>query len=167
MPWINLTLRKGALSKQAQHAVMSDLTKALMWWEKVPDTLAARSFMKGWVYEVEPDADYNAGVSNHEKPFYFVEVRIPAGRLDQLAKQGILRDFTKLVLLAEGSDPIPENGRRVWVTILEIAKDDWGIDGNTDWLRSYTSALDTFEPLSAQLPRSTDESERSDCYEAN
>ena len=53
MPWINLTLRRGALPKPVQHAMMA------MWWEKVPDTPTARRIMKGW--KVADDADYNAG----------------------------------------------------------------------------------------------------------
>jgi hypothetical protein len=35
MPWINLTLRRGALPKPVQHAMMAKLTEVLMWWEKV------------------------------------------------------------------------------------------------------------------------------------
>jgi hypothetical protein len=31
MPWINLTLRRGALSKSVQHAMMARLTETLMW----------------------------------------------------------------------------------------------------------------------------------------
>jgi hypothetical protein len=88
MPWINLTLRRGALSKPVQHAMMTKLTEVLMWWEKVPDTLVAGKFMKGWVYEVAEDADYNAGSPHHDKPFYFLEIRIPINRLDLLSKQG-------------------------------------------------------------------------------
>jgi hypothetical protein len=95
MPWINLTIRKGALHKETQHAVMGKLTEVLMWWEKVPNTPRARSIMKGWVYEVAEDADYIAGSPIHEKPFYFVDIRIPINRLDLLAKQGLIRDFTK------------------------------------------------------------------------
>ncbi len=147
MPWINLTLRRGALSKDVQRATMARLTKALMWWEKVPDTPRARAIMKGWVYEVAEDADYNAGSPVHEKPFYFLEIRIPIGRLDQLAKQGLIRDFTKIMLEAEKSDDRPENARRVWVTINELKADDWGIGGHTDWLRDYTSALDEIDAV--------------------
>jgi phenylpyruvate tautomerase PptA (4-oxalocrotonate tautomerase family) len=143
MPWINLTVRRGTLSKEKRHAMMADLTSALMFWENVPDTPIARKFMKGWVYEVAEDADYNAGRPDHKDPFYFIEVRIPIRRLDTLSKLGIMRDFTKLVLMAEGTPLIPENANRVWVTINEIERDDWGIGGSTDWLRSYTSALDT------------------------
>jgi hypothetical protein len=44
MPWINSTLRRGALSKPVQHAMMTKLTEVLMWWEKVPDTLAAGTY---------------------------------------------------------------------------------------------------------------------------
>ena len=48
MPWINLTVRRGALTKEMQHAVMAKLTDALMFWEKIPDTPEARKKMKGW-----------------------------------------------------------------------------------------------------------------------
>ena len=98
--------------------------------------------MKGWVYEVDADADYSAGSPNHDKPFYFIEIRIPVHRLDSLAKQGLIRDFTKVVLAAEQSDNQSENARRIWVTIHELEIGDWGIGGHTDWLRDYTSALD-------------------------
>ena len=142
MPWINLTLRRGALSKPVQHAVMAKLTEVLMGWEKVPNTPVARKIMKGWVYEVAEDADYNAGSPHHDKPFYFLEIRIPVNRLDLLAKQGLVRDFTRVILEAEGSDDTLDNARRVWVTINELKAEDWGIGGHTDWLRDYTSALD-------------------------
>ncbi|MFE4756536.1 4-oxalocrotonate tautomerase family protein [Streptomyces mirabilis] len=141
MPWINLTVREGALTTEQRHDIMARLTDALMFWEKVPDTPEARRFMKGWVYEVVADADYNGGSPDHEKPFYFIDVRIPSGRLDVLAKQGIMRDFTEIVMRIEKSERIPENLNRVWVTINEIERDDWSIGGHTDWLRSYTSAL--------------------------
>lgn len=142
MPWINMTVRKGALSKSIQHAVIAKLTEVLMWWEKVPETPKARSIMKAWVYEVAEDADYSGGSPVHEKPFYFIEIRIPINRLDLLAKQGLIRDFTHTVLEAENSPNTLENARRVWVTINELKAEDWGIGGHTDWLRDYTSALD-------------------------
>ena len=62
--------------------------------------------------------------------------------LDLLSKQGLIRDFTRVVLEAEGSDNRPDNARRVWVTINELRAEDWGIGGHTDWLRDYTSAPD-------------------------
>ncbi len=142
MPWINLTLRRGALPKSAQHEVMSKLTEVLMWWEKVPDTAVARKIMKGWIYEVSEDADYSAGSPDHDKPFYFVEIRIPINRLDLLAKQGLIRDFTRVILAAEGAEAMADDARRVWVTINELKNEDWGIGGHTDWLRDYTTALD-------------------------
>ena len=119
MPWINLTLRRGAMPKGIQHALMAKLTEVL-----------------------DEDADYNAGSPAHEKPFYFIEIRIPVNRLDLLAKQGLIRDFTHVVLEAEKSDNTSENARRIWVTINELKAEDWGIGGHTDWLRDYTSALD-------------------------
>jgi phenylpyruvate tautomerase PptA (4-oxalocrotonate tautomerase family) len=68
--------------------------------------------------------------------------RISINRRDLLAKQGLIRDFTRVVLEAEGSDNRPENARRVWVTITELKTEDWGIGGHTDWLRDDTSAVD-------------------------
>jgi phenylpyruvate tautomerase PptA (4-oxalocrotonate tautomerase family) len=143
MPWINLTMRRGALTKEMQHAVMAKLTDALMFWEKIPDTAEARKKMKGWVYEVADDADYTGGSPSHQDPFYFIEVRLPAGRFDVLTKRHMMLDFTKIVLLAESKPLVPEEANRVWVTIVELKEDDWGIGGHVDWLRDYESALDT------------------------
>lgn len=143
MPWINLTLRCGALSKETQHALMAKLTDALMLWEKIPDTTEARKRLKGWVYEVAEDADYHGGSPHHADPFYFIEVRLPAGRFDVLTKRHMIRDFTRIVLLAEDKPFVPEHANRVWVTIVELKEDDWSIGGHTDWLRDYESALDT------------------------
>ena len=42
-----------------------------------------------------------------------------------------------------------ENANRVWTTINEIETEDWGIEGRTDWLRAYTSALDEIGPISS------------------
>jgi hypothetical protein len=39
--------------------------------------------------------------SPHGKPAYFVEIRIPIDRLDLPAKQGLIRDFTRVVLQAD------------------------------------------------------------------
>ncbi|MDR6170389.1 hypothetical protein [Curtobacterium sp. SORGH_AS_0776] len=141
MPWINLTMRKGALDQQQQAAAMARLTDALMHWEHVPDTPVARRVMKGWVYEVESGADYVGGSPEHARPSYFVEVRIPAGRLSRLDKSGIMRDFAQILIEAEERVPLPEELRRVWVTIVELEAEDWGIGGHTDWLRAYESAL--------------------------
>lgn len=84
MSWIDLTVRRGAFTKDVQHPVMAKLADALMCWEKIPDTPEARKKMKGWVYEVAEDADYNGGSPYHKDPFYFIEVRIPAAVLTPL-----------------------------------------------------------------------------------
>jgi phenylpyruvate tautomerase PptA (4-oxalocrotonate tautomerase family) len=74
--------------------------------------------------------------------FISSRVRIAINRLDLLAKQGLIRAFTRVVLEAEGSDNTPANARRVWVTINELKAEDSGIGGHTDWLLDYTSAFD-------------------------
>jgi phenylpyruvate tautomerase PptA (4-oxalocrotonate tautomerase family) len=141
MAWINLALRRGAFTKNVQHAVMARLTDALMFWEKIPDTPEACKKTMGWVYEVAEDSDYNSGSPHHEDPFYFIEVRLIAGRFDRLTKQHLIRDFTKIIMLAEGKTTFSEDANRVWVHIVELQSEDWGIGGHTDWLREYESAL--------------------------
>ena len=73
--------------------------------------------------------------------FYFIEVRLLAGRFDTLTKQHLIRDFTKIIMLAEGKTHFSEDANRVWVHIVELQIEDWGIGGHTDWLRDYESAL--------------------------
>jgi hypothetical protein len=70
MPWINLTVRRETFTKELQHAVMAKLTDALMFWEKIPDSAEAQKKMKGWVYLVDEDSDYNGGSPHHKDPFY-------------------------------------------------------------------------------------------------
>ena len=94
MPWINLTLRRGAFTKTVQHAVMAKLTDALMFWEKIPDTPEARKKTMGWVHEVAEDSDYNSGTSNHEDPFISLRCPcLPVGltRLPNNISSGTLR----------------------------------------------------------------------------
>jgi phenylpyruvate tautomerase PptA (4-oxalocrotonate tautomerase family) len=141
MPWINLTARHGTFTRDVQHAVMAKLTDALMFSEKIPDTTEARKKMKGWVYEVAEDSDYNGGSPHHQDPFYFIEVLLPAGRFDALTKEHLILEFTKIIMLAEGKPTVAEDANRVWVTIVELQSEDWGIGGHTDWLRDYDSAL--------------------------
>jgi phenylpyruvate tautomerase PptA (4-oxalocrotonate tautomerase family) len=68
-------------------------------------------------------------------------VRLLAGRFDTLTKQHLIRDFTKIIMLAEGKTHFSEDANRVWVHIVELQTEDWGIGGHTDWLRDYESAL--------------------------
>jgi hypothetical protein len=75
-------------------------------------------------YLVDEDSDYNGGTPHHKDPFYFIEVRLPAGRSDTLTKQHMIKDFTKIIMLAEGNPDDPEDANRAWVTILEIQRDD-------------------------------------------
>lgn len=54
----------------------------------------------------------------------------------------MILDFTKIILLAEGKPPASESASRIWVTIVELKEEDWGIGGHVDWLRDYESGLD-------------------------
>jgi len=75
---------------------------------------------------VDEDSDYTGGSPHHKDPFYFIEVRLPAGRFDTLTKQHLT--FTKILMLAEGKLLVSEDANRVWVrvTIVEVHRDDFG-----------------------------------------
>lgn len=74
---------------------------------------------------VAEDSDYNGGSRNHKEPFYFIEVRLPAGRFDLLTKQHLILDFTKIIMLAEGKSNFSEEANRVWVTIVELTAEGY------------------------------------------
>ena len=57
--------------------------------------VTAECSVSNWPIEVDQDADYSGGRHEHEKPFYFLEIRIPISRLDTLSKVGLIRDFYK------------------------------------------------------------------------
>jgi phenylpyruvate tautomerase PptA (4-oxalocrotonate tautomerase family) len=159
MPRINLTVRRGTFTKEAQHAVVAKLTDALMFWEKIPDTAEARMKMKAGSMKFAEDSDYNGGSPHHKDPFYFIEVRLPADRFETLTKQHLILDFTKITMLAEGKSLFAEDASRVWVTIVELQSQEWGIRGDTDWLRDYERSEYTRVRFEAQVVPPTSVSE--------
>jgi hypothetical protein len=46
-------------------------------------------------------SDYHGGSPSHQDPFYFIEVRLPAGRFDVLTKRHMILDFTKMISFSQ------------------------------------------------------------------
>ncbi|MGA5699287.1 hypothetical protein [Peterkaempfera bronchialis] len=164
MPLIDFSYRAGPLSDDRLDRLLPRLTKTLMWWEKVPDTERARASSMIWAQEFPAGRTLVGGSVEHD-PYYRIDVKIPANRLDDHARAGIVRDFTTLVLTAEGSPLDSSRARRVWVLIRDVPADSWGVSGHRDWLRDYTSALDEISagpadvgpaPHSATVPPTPD-----------
>jgi phenylpyruvate tautomerase PptA (4-oxalocrotonate tautomerase family) len=91
------------------------------------------------------------GGSADHRPYYRIDLKIPANRLGDLDRAGIVRDFTHLVLTAEGSPVNSVEAARVWVLIRDIPADSWGVSGHRDWMRDYETALDSISADPADL----------------
>lgn len=141
MPMIELSLTEGALTEKQTSELLHRATKTLMWWEKVADTPQGRSI--AWTLATELPADkFLVGGLTPVKPRYRFRVHTIEGLLDDRAKQGIIRDLTKLTLQIEGASPEPDNLARVWVLLREYPRANWGIAGVPFAPSGYLSALE-------------------------
>jgi phenylpyruvate tautomerase PptA (4-oxalocrotonate tautomerase family) len=128
MPMIDFILPRGALSAEKLETLMHKAVKTLMWWEKIPDTPEARKIAWAFVTEVDKRHVVVGGLPP-DLPRYRFKVQTIEGLMDDRAKQGVIRDLTKLVLEAEGVPYDFENASRVWCILREYPRANWGIGG--------------------------------------
>lgn len=128
MPMIDFILPRDALPPEKLETLMHKAVKTLMWWEKIPDTPEARKIAWAFVTETEKRHVFVGGLPP-ELPRYRFRVHTMEGMLEDRAKQGIIRDLTRLVLEAEGVPHDLENASRVWCIIREYPRNNWGIGG--------------------------------------
>ena len=128
MPMIELSLTRGALSEEKLQLLMHRATKTLMWWEKIPDTPEARRIAWSFASEFEPGRLFIGG-QPPLKPRYRYRVHTIEGLMDDRAKQGVMRDLTRLTLEFEGAPQDDENRARVWCLLHEYPRANWGIAG--------------------------------------
>ena len=140
MPMIELSLTKGALTEDKLQALMHRATKVLMFWEKIPDTPEARHIAWSFATEVEPGRLYVGG-QPPTKPRYRYRVHTIEGLMDDRAKQGVMRDLTRLTLEIEGAPVDWENAGRVWCLVREYPRQNWGIAGVPFAPSGYLSSL--------------------------
>jgi len=108
MPMIELSLSKGALPETKLRELMQHATKTLMWWEKIPDTPEARAIAWSFANELDEGRLFVGG-QPPRKPRYRYRVHTIEGLMDDRAKQGVIRDLTRLTLEVEGSLQDAEN----------------------------------------------------------
>ncbi len=153
MPQIELTIPRGALSDPALDDLMGEMTTTLLRWEGArTDSPGAKEVSWGYVHEIAPERTYHGGENNAAgAPRYRVDVTVPQRALDDEKKNGLVGDFTKLILAAEGTDD-PAAGMRVWVLIHEVPSGNWGGAGRTWTLREIAQLVAADEP---QVPAVT------------
>jgi phenylpyruvate tautomerase PptA (4-oxalocrotonate tautomerase family) len=136
---IDLTLQRGAFTSDQLQTLMHRAVKTLMFWEKIPDTPEARTIAWAFVNEVEP-AHIIVGGLPPERPRYRFRVHTIEGLMDDGARQGVMRDLTRLVLETEGSPHDSTNASRIWTILREYPRSHWGIGGYPFPPSGYRSA---------------------------
>lgn len=124
MPQIELTVPAGALSASAAASIQKDLATTLLKWEGAPDTEFFRSLAWAYLHELPEGAQITAADT---EPRFRVDVRVPAGALDDDRKAGLVREVTEVVMTAAGLPA--DQALRVWVFVHEQPDGTWGAGG--------------------------------------
>jgi phenylpyruvate tautomerase PptA (4-oxalocrotonate tautomerase family) len=144
MPKIDLTFSAGALSDEARQELPRKLATAMLRWEKAPDTPYLRSISWVHLHELAEGAVYD-GNGPVEPGHFAVDVTVPAGALSDRRREGLVAEFTELIV--EAGKLTPADTMRVWVIIHEIPDGHWGASG----------AIVRFEQLRAIAARERDQ----------
>lgn len=123
MPMLDAYIPEGALSADAERALLTRLTNLLLEAEGAdPANAVAQSISKVWLHR--PAAVYVAGEPALE-PHYRIVAAVPEGQWDDERRAKLVAGVTEAILEAEegrySNDPM-----RVWVFPLEIPDGAWG-----------------------------------------
>ena len=140
MPMIELSYSSGALPAPKLKALLHRATKVLMWWEKIPDTEAARQV--AWTFAREfPEDHLLIGGLPSSKGRYRFTVSTIEGLMDDRAKQGVMRDLVRITLEAEDAPHDHANASRIWCLFNDLPRNNWGIGGVPFAPSGYLSCL--------------------------
>jgi phenylpyruvate tautomerase PptA (4-oxalocrotonate tautomerase family) len=131
MPMLDAFIPQGALSAEAEAALMSQLTDILLRNEGAdPSDPRARGL--AWVFLHRPAAVFVAGEPAPD-PRYRIVASVPEGQFDDERRAAMVREVTDAVLAAENgaytADP-----QRVWVFPTEVPDGTWGAMGRINTL---------------------------------
>jgi phenylpyruvate tautomerase PptA (4-oxalocrotonate tautomerase family) len=123
---LDITIPDGALSEEAERALLSRLTDVLLEHEGAdPANPVARSV--AWVFLHRPVAVFVAGEPEQE-PHYRVVVTVPEGQFDDERRAAMVAAVTEAVLDAE-EGARQRDASRVWVFPTEMPEGTWGAAG--------------------------------------
>jgi phenylpyruvate tautomerase PptA (4-oxalocrotonate tautomerase family) len=109
------------------HQLASDLARALMIIEGVPDIPMFRQNTAGFVHEMD-----GLAISNVEGDSTYVRVQVltNAGALDREKQLAVVSQFTDLAAAAAAGDP--SLSERTWVLLTEAIEGGWGLAGHAN-----------------------------------
>ena len=124
MPMIDVYATAGTFPQP--HQLASDLARALMIIEGVPDIPMFRQNTAAFIHELADGAISNVdGDSNYIR----VQVLTNTGALDRDKQLAVVRQFTDLVTSAAGDSSVSE---RTWVLLTEAVEGGWGLAGHAN-----------------------------------
>lgn len=122
MPMIDVYAVTGTFGDK--HRLATDLAKAVMRWEQVPDISFFRDNTAAFIHDLPADSLANAAGDNN---YVRVQILTPLGVLDRAKQLGVVAELTDIVAAAAGDATIAD---RTWVLIHESPDGGWGIDGH-------------------------------------
>ena len=124
MPMIDVYATAGTFPQP--HQLASDLARALMIIEGVPDIPMFRQNTAAFIHELADGAMSNVdGDSNYIR----VQVLTNAGALDRDKQLAVVGQFTDLVTSAAAD---PSVAKRTWVLLTEAVEGGWGLGGHAN-----------------------------------
>jgi phenylpyruvate tautomerase PptA (4-oxalocrotonate tautomerase family) len=131
MPMLDAFIPEGALSSDAERALLSRLTDILLRNEGA-DPADPRARGLAWVFLHRPAAVFVAG-ERSSAPRYRIVASVPEGQFDGERRAAMVKDVTEAVLAAEDG-AYPADPQRVWVFASEIPDGTWGAAGRINTL---------------------------------
>ncbi len=126
MPMLDAYIPEGALTADAEKALLNTLTDVLLEHEGAdPTNPAARALAKVWLHR--PAGVLHAG-QEPEMPHYRVIASVPEGQFDDERRASMVAAVTEAILAAEG-DRYDGDPLRIWVFANEIPDGTWGGGG--------------------------------------
>jgi phenylpyruvate tautomerase PptA (4-oxalocrotonate tautomerase family) len=121
----------GALTAQAEHALLSQLTDILLRNEGA-DPTDPRTRDIAWIFLHRPAAVFVAGAPAAQPRYRFI-ASVPEGQFDDERRAAMVQEVTEAVLAAEDG-AYPADPQRVWVFPNEIPDGNWGGGGRINTL---------------------------------
>ncbi len=137
MLMIDFTYPEGALDPDALATAVDRLTESLLRNEAATDNERIRAIAWTFVH-VQPAGTIFGGGRPAERPYYRVQLTVPAGTLvhgpgpfASQARESLFREVAEIVLDAEGSPHTDADLARVWCFLNEVPDGLWGGLGTT------------------------------------
>jgi phenylpyruvate tautomerase PptA (4-oxalocrotonate tautomerase family) len=127
MPMIDVYAAAGTFSDT--HQLATDLARAVMTVEKVPDIPMFRQNTAAFVHELPAGALANV---DGDSTYVRVQVLTNAGALDRGKQLAVVSQLTAIVAEAAGD---PALSGRTWVLLTEAPEGGWGL-----WGHAHTNA---------------------------